>query len=171
MWLLTNIRESWTCKCVVQLLQINIINEILISGLLKIVSVKVIRFLEIPAFRFWVLFYMSDFWCNIVCNAFNFILIMNCLVVQEEQPGLIKIRNSLHFLCNTVLCTLLHVSPQIQREIETSVWVALKHRLNTWTLGQFYYIDVSTYCCFFITLLQKHIVAAEFKYPGSVPKS
>ncbi len=47
-------------------------------------------------------------------------------------------------------------------------WVALKHRLNTWTLAHFYYVDVGTYCCVFITLLQKCIAAAEFKYLGSV---
>ncbi len=36
-------------------------------------------------------------------------------------------------------------------------WVALKHRLNTWTLASFYYIDIGTYCCVFIALLQKRI--------------
>ncbi len=35
------------------------------------------------------------------------------------QPGLIKIRTSVHFLCDTVLRTLLHVSPQFQREMST----------------------------------------------------
>ncbi len=36
-------------------------------------------------------------------------------------------------------------------------WVALKHRLNMWTLTCFYYVDISTYCCVFIMLLQKRI--------------
>ncbi len=32
-------------------------------------------------------------------------------------------------------------------------WVALKHRLNTWTLARFYYVDIGTYCCVFIMLI------------------
>ncbi len=39
--------------------------------------------------------------------------------------------------------------------------VALKHRLNTWTLARFYYVDIGTYCCVFITLLQNCIVAVQ----------
>ncbi len=35
------------------------------------------------------------------------------------QLGLIKIRASVHFLCDTVLRTLLHISPQFQREMFT----------------------------------------------------
>ncbi len=31
------------------------------------------------------------------------------------QPDLIQICTSVHFLCDTVLCTLLHVSPLFQR--------------------------------------------------------
>ncbi len=40
-------------------------------------------------------------------------------------------------------------------------WVALKHRLNMWTLAHFYYVDIGTYCCVFITLLQKRIAAVQ----------
>ncbi len=40
-------------------------------------------------------------------------------------------------------------------------WVALKHRLNTWTMAHFYYVDIGTYCCVFITLLQKRIAAVQ----------
>ncbi len=40
-------------------------------------------------------------------------------------------------------------------------WVALKHRLNTWTLARFYYLDIGTYCCVFLTLLQKLIAAVQ----------
>ncbi len=36
-----------------------------------------------------------------------------------KQPGLIKIYNFVHFLCNTVLRTFLHVSAQFQREMST----------------------------------------------------
>ncbi len=46
------------------------------------------------------------------------------------QPGLIKMRTSVHFLCDTVLRTLLHVSPK-----RNFHWVALKHMLNKWTLS------------------------------------
>ncbi len=50
-------------------------------------------------------------------------------------------------------------------------WVALKHRLNTWTLAHFYYVDIGTYCCIFMKLLQKRNAAgSEFIYPGSFPK-
>ncbi len=35
-------------------------------------------------------------------------------------------------------------------------WLALKHRLYTWTLARFYY-DIGTYCCAFIMLLQVRI--------------
>ncbi len=40
-------------------------------------------------------------------------------------------------------------------------WVALNHRLNTWTLACFYYVDIGTYCCVCITLLQKRIAAVQ----------
>ncbi len=38
---------------------------------------------------------------------------------SQSQPGHIKICTSVHFLCNTVLRTLLHVLPQFQREMST----------------------------------------------------
>ncbi len=62
--------------------------------------------------------------------------------LRLNQPGIIKIRTFVHFLCDTVLVT-------------------LKHRLNTWTLARFYYVDIGTYCCVFITLLQKRIAAVQ----------
>ncbi len=40
-------------------------------------------------------------------------------------------------------------------------WVALKHRLNTWTLARFYYVDLDTYFCVFIKLLQKRIAVVQ----------
>ncbi len=39
--------------------------------------------------------------------------------LSMDQTGLIKIRTFVHFLCNTVLHSLLHVSPQFQREMST----------------------------------------------------
>ncbi len=39
-------------------------------------------------------------------------------------------------------------------------WVALKHRLNTWTLAHFYYLDIGTYCCFYY-VIQKSIAAIQ----------
>ncbi len=39
--------------------------------------------------------------------------------------------------------------------------MALKHRLNTWTLAYIYNVDIGTYCCVFITLLQKRIAAVQ----------
>ncbi len=51
-------------------------------------------------------------------------------------------------------------------------WVALKHRLNTWTLACFYYVDIGTYCCvFYYVASGTYCGGSEFKYPGSVPKS
>ncbi len=38
---------------------------------------------------------------------------------KNIQPGLIKICTSVHFLCDSFLRTLLHVSPQFQREMPT----------------------------------------------------
>ncbi len=40
-------------------------------------------------------------------------------------------------------------------------WVALKHRFNTRTLAHFEYVDIDTYCCVYIKLLQEHIVAVQ----------
>ncbi len=51
-------------------------------------------------------------------------------------------------------------------------WVALRHRLNTWTLARFYYVDIGmyccvfyvdivTYCCVFIMLLQVRTAAVQ----------
>jgi len=57
------------------------------------------------------------------------------IAVLCGQPGLLKIRTSVHFLCDTVLCTFLHVSPQFQSEMSTEG--ALKHRLNMRTLAHF----------------------------------
>ncbi len=86
------------------------------------------------------------------------------------QPGLIKICTSVHFLCDTVLCTLLHVSPQFQREMSTE-W-QLKQQVKyvnpgtfllcwyRYVLLCFYYVASGTYCG-----------CSEFKYLGSVPKS
>ncbi len=80
------------------------------------------------------------------------------------QPGLLKIRTSLHFLCDTVLRILLHVSPQFQRETlllffkeKCDAKIQVKY-LNPIT---FYYVDIGTYCCVFVTLLQKRIVAVQ----------
>ncbi len=39
--------------------------------------------------------------------------------------------------------------------------MALKHRLNTWTLTHLYYVDIGTYCFVFITLLQVHITVLQ----------
>ncbi len=39
--------------------------------------------------------------------------------IQIFQPGPIKTGTTVHFLCDTVLCTLLHVLPQFQREMFT----------------------------------------------------
>ncbi len=41
------------------------------------------------------------------------------------------------------------------------LWVALKHRLNTWTLARFYYVDIGTYCCVFIALFQVRTAAVQ----------
>ncbi len=71
----------------------------------------------------------------------------------------------MHFLCDTVLRTLLQVS---KRNVH---WVALKHRLNTWTLARFYYVDKCTYCCFYYVAKGTYCGGWEFKYPGSVPKN
>ncbi len=40
-------------------------------------------------------------------------------------------------------------------------WVALKHRLNTWTLAHFYYVHIGTYCSVFIKLLQERIASVQ----------
>jgi len=40
-------------------------------------------------------------------------------------------------------------------------WVTLKHRLNTWTLARFYSVDIGTYRCVFIMLLQERIAAVQ----------
>jgi len=37
-------------------------------------------------------------------------------------------------------------------------WVVLKHRFNS---GTFYYVNIGTYCCVFIKLLQEHIAAVQ----------
>ncbi len=50
-------------------------------------------------------------------------------------------------------------------------WVELKHRLNTWNLARFYYVDIGTYCCFYYVATETYCTGSEFKYPGSVPKS
>ncbi len=78
-----------------------------------------------------------------------------------------KIRTSVHFLCNNVLCTFTaHFATFSKINVHR---VALKRRLNTWILAHFYYVDIDTYCCGFIMLLQKRIAAVQNSI--SVPKS
>ncbi len=55
--------------------------------------------------------------CTALWDTFYFVY--SGLILHILQPGLIKIRTSVHFLCDTVLRTLLHVSPQFQREMST----------------------------------------------------
>ncbi len=69
---------------------------------------------------------------------------------------------------NTYLCALslwhrfMYLTARFAAVSKRNVqWVALKHRLNTWTLAHFYYVDIGTYCCVFITLLQKCIAAVQ----------
>ncbi len=83
---------------------------------------------------------------SVVCrNSFD---INDCL----SQPGLIKMRASVHFLARLFSRFTAH----FQR-----YWVALKHRFNTWTLARFYYVHIDTYCCVFNKLLQQHIAAVQ----------
>ncbi len=66
----------------------------------------------------------------------------------ENQPGLIKIHTSVHFLCDTVFkekCPLSGAKTQVKY-------------VNP---GTFYYVDIGTYCCVFITLLHKRIAAVQ----------
>ncbi len=97
--------------------------------------------------------------------ALVFIFIYYYYYFSLFQPGLIKIRTSVHFLCNTILC---HFAAVSKRNVH---WVALKHRFNTWTLAHFYYVDIGTYCCFYYITTDMYCGGSEFKYPGSVPKS
>ncbi len=69
---------------------------------------------------------------------------------------------------NTYLCALsvrhsfTHLTERLAAVSKRNVhWVALKHRLNMWTLAHFYYVDIGTYCCVFITLLQVRIAAVQ----------
>ncbi len=81
------------------------------------------------------------------------------------QPGLLKIRTSLHFLCNTVLRILLHVSPQFQRETLLLLFkekCGAKIQVKYVNPITFYYVDIGTYCCVFVALLQKRIVAVHY---------
>ncbi len=57
--------------------------------------------------------------CNGIYDSFVMVLEFSVMVLLFFQPGLIKICTSVHFLCDTVLRTLLHVSPQFQREMST----------------------------------------------------
>ncbi len=50
-------------------------------------------------------------------------------------------------------------------------WVALKHRLNTWTLAHLYYVDIGTYYCFYCVATETYCGGSEFKYPGTVAKN
>ncbi len=66
-----------------------------------------------------------------------------------------------------VLRTLLHVSPQFQREMSTECLTQVQY-MNP---GMFYYVDIGTYCCFYYVVTCTYSLGSEFKYLGSVPKS
>ncbi len=54
----------------------------------------------------------------VVLEFFTFFRVWR-VMNSKRQPGLIKICHSVHFLCVTVLRTLLHISPQFQRDMST----------------------------------------------------
>ncbi len=77
------------------------------------------------AVDFYSSLYKTDH-CNSSCEAQLFHELpkidstsSTALDMQITKPGLIKIHTSVHFMCDKVLCTLLHVSPQFQREMST----------------------------------------------------
>ncbi len=81
--------------------------------------------------------------------------VMSKMDYRLKQPGLKKMGTSVHFLCDSVLSTLLHVSPQFQRETKTQVQYVKPGmfllRRYRYILLCFYYVDIDTYCCVYIT--------------------
>ncbi len=49
-------------------------------------------------------------------------------------------------------------------------WVALKHRLNTWTLARFYLLDIGTYCCVLLCCYRNVLLRFRIQIYGSVSK-
>ncbi len=86
--------------------------------------------------------------------------------MAKFQPGLIIIRTSVHFLCDTGLRTLLYVSPHFQREIFTETQVKYVNP-GTFLLRRYRYILL----CFYYVATETYRTDSEFKYLGSVPKS
>ncbi len=82
-----------------------------------------------------------------------------------------KIRTFVHFLCDTVLRTLLQVSPQFQREMslkEISAKTQVKYvNPGMFLLCRYRYILL----CFYYAATGTYCGGSEFKYFGFVPKS
>ncbi len=74
------------------------------------------------------------------------------------QPGLIKIRTSVHFLCDNVFVPYSTFRRSFKDKYPLSGAKTQVKYVNT---GIFYYVDIGTYCCVFVTLLQKHIAAVQ----------
>ncbi len=77
--------------------------------------------------------------------------------VSLNQPGFIKIRTSALFSETVFTYLTAFFAAVSKRDVH---WVALKHRLNTWILAHFYYVDIGTYCCFYYVATGRLRIAA-----------
>ncbi len=78
----------------------------------------------------------------------------NDTVIFKNQPGLIKIRTSVHFFY-VPYCT-------FRRSFkEKCLLSGAKTQVQYVNPARFYYVDIGTYCCAFIMLLQVRIMAVQ----------
>ncbi len=84
-----------------------------------------------------------------------------------KQPGLIKIRTSVHFLCDTILCCTFHRSFRekcplcgAKTQVKYMNPGTFLLRIYRYILLCLYYVATETYCG-----------GSEFKYPGTVAKN
>ncbi len=80
-----------------------------------------------------------------------------------------KISTSVHFLCDIVLRTLLHVLPQFKEKCPLSGAKTQVKYVKPWHIfiRRYRYILL----CFYYAATEMYCGGAELKYPGSVPKS
>ncbi len=101
------------------------------------------------------------FCVNCLFNSQKQNIVMTAILNSVKVYGT-QLNNSTWSHKNTYLCALsvrhcftyltAHFAAVSKRNVH---WVALKHGFNMWTLARFYYVDIGTYRCVFILLLQE----------------
>ncbi len=100
------------------------------------------------------LFNLDDQVVIVACKTFSFSITAPFSTWSHKNPYLCALSVRHRFTYLTARFTAVS-----KRNVH---WVALKHRLNTWTLARFYYVDTGTHCCFYYVVTETYWGGLEF---------